>query len=142
MTYLMASVRACSSGLPFKSARPYGATLHGWPDTLNWPFDCFTWYAATGWSRNPTSARPDSSAELASVCFSKLRTWIADLPAALQLSLAPDCGAPPTPWPMYPQASLSSVVPDSTATFLPHTSAVVLIVGPPCALTMNDSPAR
>ena len=87
------------------------------------------------------SARPDSSAEFASVWVAKPWTLIAPLPAAWQLSLSPAIGVPPTLWPMNPQASFSSIVPDSTATVRPHMSAALLMVGPPEALTIHASPA-
>src|SRR5579884_2855501 len=67
--YFTASVIACSSGLPLTTAMPYGVTLHGDPASCSWPPDCFTWYAATGESAHPMSARPEMSAWFASVCF-------------------------------------------------------------------------
>ena len=89
----------------------------------------------------PMSARPDSSAVFASVCFSKLETLRSCLPAAVQLSLPPDIGLPPICLPIYAQASPSSVVPVSTAMVWPHMSAALLTVMLLDAATTQASPA-
>ena len=69
---------AASTGLAiplfFGIAIPYGAVPYGWPDSLNVPPDCFTWYSATGESAMATSARPEDSARLTAFWSLKIST--------------------------------------------------------------------
>src|SRR5436309_12762382 len=99
---------------------PYGAVPYGLPTSLNCPLDFLTWYAATGESAIPTSARPLERARFAPFWSGNTSRVTAGLPAALHFL---PCAV----------ASAASVVPFSTATLWPQRSARLLIVGPPCA---------
>ena len=79
-------------------------------------------------SAKPASTRPLESARLTPFSSGKTLTLTAGLPASVHFLL---CAV----------ASSASVVPFSAPTFSPQMSSIELIVGPPSALTKNDSPA-
>src|SRR5436305_1695312 len=110
-----------SRPLPLGIAIPYGALAKLWPTSLNCPLDFLTWYSATGESAKPSCARPVDTARLAPFWSGNGRMVTAGLPAFLHL-------------PLWVWASVSSVVPFSTATVCPQRSLIELIVVPPCAL--------